>query len=280
MKTEIEFYGRAWRAEFSRFLSEVESEIIVVCPYIRDAEAEFVVQKLSKATRVCTLTSLRVDSIVQGALEINGIRRLADFSAGSEAINVPKLHAKVFVADTARAIVTSANLTTSGIDHNYEYGISVRGTELVAKILSDLEECKSIGTPISGLERIQKLADSVKKAQQKLDNQTARESAELKNAIKQLEQKCLSMQVEKKSKTAVFRDAVRYVLTSGPATTGQIHAAIQTLYPELCDDSIERVIDGKTFGKLWKHDVRNAQQIMKMRDEIKWDKDTGIWYLV
>lgn len=55
---------------------------------------------------------------------------------------------------------------------------------------------------------------------------------------------------------------------------------IQKLYPQLCDDSMAPIINGKTFGKLWKHDVRNAQQGMQRRGEIKRNQATGVWDLV
>lgn len=225
MKAEIEFYGRAWREQLSCFLNEVKSEIMIVCPYIREAEANFVTNELSQKAQVLTLTSLQVDSIVTGALEINGIRALANFSPNSRAINLPKLHAKVLVADAARAIVTSANLTSSGIDNNYEYGISVRGTRPVAKILSDLDMYGSIGAPISNFENLQKLAESAKKERQESENKTAHKCIALKQAINSLEQECLSMQVGQKSKTAIFTDAIRYVLaSSGAAKTKKLKA--------------------------------------------------------
>jgi hypothetical protein len=41
--------------------------------------------------------------------------------------------------------------------------------------------------------------------------------------------------------------------------------------PDLCDDSVDRVIDGVHFGKKWKHYVRNAQQYLKRSGEIEFD---------
>jgi hypothetical protein len=46
----------------------------------------------------------------------------------------------------------------------------------------------------------------------------------------------------------------------------------------MCDDSIDRVIDGVHFGKKWKHMVRNTQQFLKSRREIELRE--GLWRLV
>lgn len=42
---------------------------------------------------------------------------------------------------------------------------------------------------------------------------------------------------------------------------------IQNLVPELCDDEVDRIINGVTFGRKWKHQVRNAQ-VQLRRDGI------------
>jgi hypothetical protein len=52
---------------------------------------------------------------------------------------------------------------------------------------------------------------------------------------------------------------------------------IQRIHADLCDDSIDRVIDGEHFGKKWKHAVRTAQQQLKKRGEIH--LRDGRWHL-
>ena len=61
--------------------------------------------------------------------------------------------------------------------------------------------------------------------------------------------------------TAQFCGAVKYVLRqNGPMSTRDMNPIIQYLLPELCDDEVDRIIKGVTFGRKWKHHVRNAQQ--------------------
>jgi hypothetical protein len=76
---------------------------------------------------------------------------------------------------------------------------------------------------------------------------------------------------------AIFADAILYLLSRKPMSTAQLHPLIQRIHPDLCDDNIDRIIDGKHFGKKWKHAVRTAQQHLKKTGQIELRK--GIWYL-
>ena len=74
----------------------------------------------------------------------------------------------------------------------------------------------------------------------------------------------------------VFAKSIGYLLRkNGPMTTVQLHELIRELHPDLCDDSVDRVIDGKHFGKKWKHAVRTAQQSLKKKGEAEFAN--GVW---
>lgn len=68
---------------------------------------------------------------------------------------------------------------------------------------------------------------------------------------------------------SVFGDTIRMALRGGSKTTRDIHSIVQTIHPDMCDDSIDRVIAGVHFGKRWKHMIRNAQQHLKRQGEIE-----------
>jgi len=53
--------------------------------------------------------------------------------------------------------------------------------------------------------------------------------------------------------------------------TADLHPLIQQMHPDLCDDSVDRVIEGVNFGKKWKHLVRSAQQALKREGQIAFD---------
>jgi len=68
----------------------------------------------------------------------------------------------------------------------------------------------------------------------------------------------------------VFAKTILYLLRRyGPMQTIDIHPKIQQIHPDLCDDSMDRIIDGKRFGKKWKHAVRTAQQQLKKQGLVR-----------
>ena len=60
-------------------------------------------------------------------------------------------------------------------------------------------------------------------------------------------------------------------------STDELNPLIQKIHPDLCDDSVDRVIDGRHFGKKWKHAVRTAQQYLKRTEQIELHE--GLWHL-
>jgi len=76
----------------------------------------------------------------------------------------------------------------------------------------------------------------------------------------------------------VFARTICYLLRRhGPLTTQEIHPLVASIHPDLCDDSVDRVIDGKRFGKKWKHAVRTAQQQLKKKGIVEYDGE--VWML-
>ncbi|RKY39994.1 MAG: hypothetical protein DRP75_00335 [Candidatus Omnitrophota bacterium] len=83
----------------------------------------------------------------------------------------------------------------------------------------------------------------------------------------------------RKNTNAIFSKTILDLLKErGPLSTEQIHPLIQAIHPDICDDSIDRVIDGQHFGKKWKHLVRGAQQSLKRRGLIFLKNNK--WHLV
>ena len=90
----------------------------------------------------------------------------------------------------------------------------------------------------------------------------------------------VAAQVGGRTKHAVFGEAIRFVLAQGPLSTAAIHEQVSALLPDLCDDAKPLTINGQTFGRVWKHDVRNAQLDLRRRGVIARNRDTGLWSLV
>lgn len=55
------------------------------------------------------------------------------------------MHAKVAIADRAALLVSSANLTQSGVEKNIEAGLLVRGGSAPRRAAEHIDELKTLG---------------------------------------------------------------------------------------------------------------------------------------
>jgi hypothetical protein len=278
----VELYSSPWRKNFESFLKGVKSDLLIASPFIKTPEAEWICKTLkNKPVRLQVLTNVRSDSVLNGSLDMAALKLFSGATSDSKIFAVPRLHAKVYVRDSDLAIITSANLTPSGLDLNYEYGVGLHDAQMVKRIRQDIEAYSRVGSAMSGellsemdsisaelADEFQKMQWSVKSGLRQRFNQKLRKA----------NIEFLRAQIGKRSPHSLFSDAIVYILSKGALATSKLHPQVQKLLPDLCDDTLELVIDGQRFGKRWKHDVRNAQQYLKRQGIIVFDGRN--WQLV
>lgn len=274
----IELYPSPWRHRFKDFLKEVSSNLLVASPFIKVDEAKWLIDNLSTVSsstiNLQILTNLKSESVLSKSLDIEALLYLINYNDRTSIINLPRLHAKVYIADDRKAIITSANLTSPGLDSNFEYGIGLSDEGIVQHIKTDIEDYSKLGNPVSKeilseLSNIgQELVTEYEKVQQSASSDLKRKfNDKLRNADFEF----IKAQVGKRSVHSVFSETILYALKKAPLTTQELHPIIRQLIPELCDDKVELIINGQRFGKKWKHHVRNAQQFLKNQGVITFD---------
>jgi phosphatidylserine/phosphatidylglycerophosphate/cardiolipin synthase-like enzyme len=264
-------------------IQSANRELLIATPYIKHVEASWVCDQLGghldRNCRLRVLTDIRSDSILTGFLDLEALDLFHKRHTYTQVVSLPRLHAKVYIADACRALITSANLTPAGLDHNFEYGICLEDSTLVCKVKSDLEAYARLGNVLSKteLQLLLEVAQSLKNEYEKLTKSMSRKlKADFNRVLYQAQTQFLSAQVGKRSAQSLFAEAILYALGQGPITTEQLHPRVQTLLPDLCDDAVELVINGERFGKRWKHSVRNAQQYLKRSGKIRFDGEKWI----
>ena len=87
-----------------------------------------------------------------------------------------------------------------------------------------------------------------------------------------------SENVDIKHKKKIDKDIVYEVINELKcAHIREIYSEIKRRYPSLCDDSIRCIHGGKDYGQPeWKHEIRNAIQVLKRKGLIKRLGD-GYW---
>ncbi len=214
-------------------------------------------------------------------MDLDAVTEIGSRVPHFEVTHLPSLHAKVYVADERMAVVTSGNLTEPGLWGNLEYGVALKDEAIVREVSNDFESYSSLGAKVSVAE-IGTLAADVRDLRRLYVRIERSAQNRLRRTFKQkfesIELGLLRQRARGQSNHAIFAGTIRILLAKRPMSTEELHPLIKLIHPDLCNDSEDRVIDGVHFGKKWKHYVRNAQQFLKRRDEIRYDGKR--WHLL
>lgn len=281
------FLNLPWREELKAIASSAQQSFIVVAPFIKQDAAEWLCGLLQPDVRLMTLAHLDVRAVRTSVLDIAALRRLASVSPASSLFSVPSLHAKVYIADDQAAIVTSGNLTPAALDRNREYGVLFHDQAAVQEIRTHMLALSRIGSQVDlgVIDSLIPVETELRNAEAELARSaTPAAQQKFKAILDEAHPLLVATQVGSRSANAVFSEAIRYVLSSGPLagapqTTPTIGREVQRLLPDLCDDTEELVINGQHFGKRWKRTLQNAQQYLKGKDVLLHDSSTKLWWL-
>jgi hypothetical protein len=259
---------------------------MLVSPFIKESKTKQMLSQLESrrilnSVQVVVLTDLRPESALNGATDLEALVWLGKRLPKFDLTHLPSLHAKVYVADRSMAIITSGNLTDSGVSGNLEYGVVTSDEVVVEEIRRDFESYALLGAKVSAEEitalsvEMRELKDLYRKAERTIRAKARRAfNAKLEQTHLQL----LRHRARGKTTNAILSETILFLLARGPRRTVDLHPLVQRLHPDICDDSIDRVIGDVHFGKKWKHYVRNAQQSMKREGLIRFDGER--WHLV
>ncbi len=270
-------------------LQEASREILIASPFINVEGVKLIEKKIEKKNemQIFILTNLSAQNIISNVTQPKAILKLCEGFKTASISSLHRLHAKIYVIDERVSLITSANLTQGGLKENYEYGVVIKDEEMTRQIKSDLIAYRQLANQIS-LELLKEIAEENIGIQElKSKHETTVEKYEhtkaLRKAEKQLNEKLLANRVQYgQSINEIFSETILYLLSKYKSlTTRELHRYIKEIHPDICDDKIDRVINGQRFGKLWKHSVRNAQRFLKDSGKIE-NKGEGrktVWFL-
>lgn len=247
-------------------IGQAKESLFISAPYIKSYGADVLLAG-AKARRLSLLTNLSLANVSGAGFDFDALIELGKHFEMAVS-SLEKLHAKIYIADDGLALVTSANLTLGGLRENYEYGVLIRDLDAVNALKEDMTHYFSLGNIFQrhALIDIWESVREIKKLRAELDKTSP--ARKLKRALSAKEEsfqiKALTNRVEGRTINSIFSETILYLLRRyRTLTTQQLHAHIKEIHPDICDDSVDRVINGQHFGKKWKHMVRNAQQHLK-----------------
>lgn len=270
----VEMVPSPWANQFEALLRASRSSVVICSPYIGRGPCDRMVRCLTRSgspPTVHLLTDLSTDNLLSGATDAAALLTVVESLPSVFVRYLPRLHAKVYVRDEAEALVTSGNMTDSGLSRNHELGVRILDSPVVAQVRSHAMRLIELAALVPAAE-LRSLAEAASDLRQRWRASEASAKTALKSAfqarVSQVNDTLLGLRVAGQSLDAILSATVLFLLRDGPLGTEDIHREVQRIHPDLCDDTIDRVINGQRFGKKWKHAVRRAQYHLKKKELI------------
>lgn len=274
---KYKFLPFPWKNEFIDILKRTKKELFISSPFINVAGVKILSNSIhtKSSINIFLLTNLTTQNIINKSNEPLALLEIYKQFDQVRISSLGKLHAKVYIVDNEIGIITSANLTSGGLVNNFEYGILIDDKNVISTIKEDMLKYYSLGNIFDKnlLEKINKETEKLYKIKYETDNliKDTKLAQLLKEATWTIDSELLKNRIKGRTINAIFSDTIKYILKKrGSLSTNKLNPLIQSIHPDICNDSIDRVIEGQHFGKKWKHSVRSAQQSLK---------DKGLIYL-
>src|SRR5690606_31921686 len=113
-----------WNAQLERIVQSARHRLCIAAPYFSEDVMQRIVKMRRGEVGVDFLLSLSKADVLTGVQSATAVRELRD-TPGCRVRLVRNLHAKFITADGRRAVVTSSNLTQSGLSGNLELGVCI-----------------------------------------------------------------------------------------------------------------------------------------------------------
>lgn len=113
-------------------LVKTSKEQLFTSPFVKNNITNMVIENRPSNSKISLLTSYKLTNFYRGASDLQA---LSDCIKNNiEVKSYSRLHAKTYIFDSKKAIVTSANLTLGGLQNNYECGVLVEDEKIVTEL--------------------------------------------------------------------------------------------------------------------------------------------------
>ena len=149
---------------FFDLVKGAKENIYLCAPFIKKDVVSKILEFAKEGIEMVVITSSNISNFLCGSLDISAIKEL--INRGITVRNYQNLHAKIYIFDRKKALITSANLTNNALYRNYEYGVLIDDECITDQIYDDYAEM--INHEECGVFNI-KLLDRLEKIKQKIN---------------------------------------------------------------------------------------------------------------
>lgn len=123
------------------FFSLVESSKVSIklcAPFVKESIVKKIYENKKKNVKLDLVTNFNLQYFHKRSSDIEAMEIINQ--QNGNLFNNQYLHAKFYIFDDKYIIITSANLTLSGLSKNVEYGVLFDESHLIKQVLNDFEE--------------------------------------------------------------------------------------------------------------------------------------------
>jgi len=128
----IELINTHFYDNFMELCKNSNKSIKLCAPFVKKDIMEDILNFKKNATNIKLITNINLQSFHRKASDISAIKQALDNNVG--VYNCTTLHAKIYIFDNKTCLVTSANLTFSGLKKNLECGILTDEINIIKSI--------------------------------------------------------------------------------------------------------------------------------------------------
>jgi len=252
---------------FMEMVIQSNHSIQICSPFIKKEIVSDLYQNKKESVRISVVTNINLKSICKKSTDIEALTQIIE--QRDPLYNFQRLHAKFYIFDKQRLVITSANLTPSGMKRNYEYGLLVSDTSIVEQACSDFESlCTDESSGRITSEHISKISDIIQSIPKPEEVKIPRLVLDYVDTEDVFEDDVLVISKKltgwKKSLFDVLNDFEKSVFTTTDfkhfitvlgmkyPDNNNIDAKIRQQLQELRDLGLIKFVDRGIYKKLWK----------------------------
>lgn len=129
-----------WEKQFMSFVANAKQDIMLCAPFIKADVIKKILKHKNKEVTLTVFTNASIANYVRKSSDIEAIESLLDHQV--VVYDFERLHAKVYLFDEKEAVITSGNLTYSGFQRNFEYGVLLDDHSIIQQITKDYDDAK------------------------------------------------------------------------------------------------------------------------------------------
>ena len=149
-----------WHSDFID-LCKSASSIKIITPFIRH-EVIYELKQYVNFKDIEIITRFKLADFHSGVSSLEALEKAYQY--GASIYGLKKLHSKVYIFDNNSAIVTSSNLSESGLKYNEECGVLINDGPIVNQLIEHFDSLKTLSTFIESKKELKKWRSILKNA--------------------------------------------------------------------------------------------------------------------